>query len=120
VFRCLGERYGEATALDSLGFAHQRLGDHDEVIAQYRGALDIFRDLKDRCGQVETLIKLGEVYQATGQLDAAHQTWDEARPLALDLVHPDADQLRAQLAKAVPRAGDGFREEDHGLARGRR
>ena len=47
----LGDRYGQADTLDSLGYTHHHLGHHDEATDCYRKSLDLFRDIGDRYKQ---------------------------------------------------------------------
>ena len=46
-----GRRYGEAAALDSLGYAHQHLGDYASGAARCREALTVFHALGDPYNQ---------------------------------------------------------------------
>lgn len=55
LYRELGDRQGEAGALDSLGLLHHRLGRTGEAAAYYRRALAAFRELGDGDGETGAL-----------------------------------------------------------------
>jgi len=70
--RKLGDRLGQANALNNLGDARRLTGDYPGAIVDLEQALAIYRDLGDRLGQANALSNLGIVRGATGDhLDAA-------------------------------------------------
>ena len=65
-----GDRHGEANTWDSLGFIHDRLGQHRRAIRCYRRALALYRRIGDRYDEADTLTRLGETRQAAGDATA--------------------------------------------------
>jgi tetratricopeptide (TPR) repeat protein len=66
VYRDLGDRAGQADAVNGLGFAQSRTSRFASAIACHQQALELFRDLGHRRGQAEALSGLGSVYSLTG------------------------------------------------------
>ena len=64
LFRDLGSQEGEASALDSLGYAHQQFGQHAEAAVCYRQALELHRAAGSRWGVGDTLGHLGDTCAA--------------------------------------------------------
>ena len=91
-----------ASALDSLGYAHQQLGNHAEATGCYQRALDLHRETDSRWGVAETLGHLGDTRHAAGNPEEARTAWEEALAILDDLHHPDADQIRAKLRQLNP------------------
>ncbi|HEY3870030.1 MAG TPA: BTAD domain-containing putative transcriptional regulator [Actinocrinis sp.] len=97
--RDTGDLYAEAATLDSIGFAHDRLGDYAGAVAHYRRALD----LQQSAGgyfylQTLTLTHLGDAHLAAGDPGAAREAWRQALSILDDLQHPDADKVRGKLS----------------------
>jgi DNA-binding SARP family transcriptional activator len=99
LFRSLGHQEGVASALDSLGFAHQQGGDYAEAATCYQQACELHRHIGSRWGAAEALAHLGDARLATGNPAEARAAWEEAFVILDDLNHPDADEVRAKLAK---------------------
>ena len=97
IFGELNDRYGQAHAHDSLGYAFHRLGEHAQAITCYQQALTAFGEHGTRFAVAESLTHLGDTYHATGNTRAARQAWQAAFDILTDLKHPDASQVRAQL-----------------------
>jgi hypothetical protein len=97
----LGSRMAVGNACHSLGFIHHQTGDLGQAADSYRRAIDIFRQVSDRHSEATTLVDLGQVSLAGNDLVATRRSWQHALAILDDLDHPDADQLRAQLA-ALP------------------
>jgi hypothetical protein len=53
--------------------------------------------LGDKPDEADSLIRLGDAFQAAGDADAAHGVWHEALAILDDLNHPEADDLRDRL-----------------------
>ncbi|MGV9212690.1 ATP-binding protein [Micromonospora sp. RB23] len=102
LLRRTGDRHGEANTWDSLGFIHARLGEHAEAIRCYGRALRLYRRISDRYDEADTLSRLGESRQAAGDTVGAARTWRRALRILDDLGHPDAERVRALLARAAP------------------
>lgn len=54
----IGDRFGEASTHDSIGYAHRHLGDHDLAVACFRRAIALHRQLGERHQEADPL-KLG-------------------------------------------------------------
>ena len=76
--RQLGDRPGQATALNNRGTIRQRTGDHPGAARDLAEALGICRDLGDRRGQASALTILGTVWRRTGDYPAAARDLAEA------------------------------------------
>jgi tetratricopeptide (TPR) repeat protein len=93
----LGDRHGQAHVLDSLGYIHHQLGDHQQSVTHYQRALKIFQENRDREYEASTLVNLGDTHQALGDLDTAEYVWQQALAIFTELDHPETDQVRAKL-----------------------
>ncbi|MEU0506276.1 tetratricopeptide repeat protein [Nocardia sp. NPDC005998] len=62
----LGDRIGEATALDNLGFVHGRIGDYGDAADLHRQAVAIYREIGNRVGEANALNNLGIVQVSLG------------------------------------------------------
>ncbi len=98
LYEQLGDRYGQAGTWDSLGYAHHHLGHHTAAAECYTLALSLYGDLGDRYEEASTLTHLGDTHHAAGHPEAARTAWTAALGILTDLVHPDADTVRAKLA----------------------
>jgi tetratricopeptide (TPR) repeat protein len=96
----LSDRHGEAHTWDSLGYAHHHLEHYVQAITCYRNALTIVRYLGDRYQEADTLGNLGETYSVIGDSRAAHDAWEQALTILVELNHPEAEQVRAKLSAA--------------------
>lgn len=101
----IGNRYGEANAWDSTGYAHHHLGQHEEAIACYRRALDRYRGIGDRYNEADVLVHLGDSYAATGDATAAAGVSAHAAQILDELGHPDGPAVRARLGRLPAAAG---------------
>jgi tetratricopeptide (TPR) repeat protein len=98
----LGDQRGAAHTWDSLAFAYHHLGRYSEAMACYSRAIGLYRDLRDKFYSAGTLARLGDTYQAAGDLDTARTLWRQALAQFDDLNHPEAEQVRASLAVTNP------------------
>ena len=64
--RHLGDRLGQADALNDLGDVRRLTGDYPAAARVLEQALGIYRDLGDRLGQANALSDLGAARRATG------------------------------------------------------
>jgi tetratricopeptide (TPR) repeat protein len=67
----LGDRIGEAIALNNLGTAAHRLGENARAIAALGHAMEIREELGDRVGVLQALLNMGGIYDAEGRHDRA-------------------------------------------------
>jgi tetratricopeptide (TPR) repeat protein/transcriptional regulator with XRE-family HTH domain len=85
--RQVGDRSGQASALDELGVVEWLTGDYTAAAASHRQALDLHRDLGDQRGQAYALSHLGVVQQLTGDYRAAAVSQQQALDLYRSLGH---------------------------------
>jgi len=76
--RYLGDRLGQAGALNDLGDIRRLTGDYPAAAQALEQALGIYRDLGDRRGQANALHYLGYVRMSTGDYPAAAQAQEQA------------------------------------------
>ena len=71
LFRELGDRSGEAYALDNLGTVYWRQGHYEQAGEHHQQALILFRELGDRAGEAYALNGVGEILYATDHPEQA-------------------------------------------------
>jgi tetratricopeptide (TPR) repeat protein len=81
----LGDRLGQADALNDLGEVRQLTGDYPGAAQVLEEALGIYRDLGDRLGQASALHNLGVMRRMTTEYLGAAQAQEEARGIYGDL-----------------------------------
>jgi tetratricopeptide (TPR) repeat protein len=84
-------------AWDSSGLAHHHLGEHDQAIACYKRALEIYRELGDRQYEADTMSHLGDAHHAVGATATARRFWRQALAILDEIGHHEADGIRAKL-----------------------
>ena len=90
--RDVGDRLGEAAALNDLGDILHLTGDYPAAVGRLNRALELYRDLGNRLGEANTISYLGLIQRLTGDNAAAVVSLTGA----LDLYRP-----RRQLGEAV-------------------
>jgi len=83
--RYLGDRLGQAGALNDLGDIRRLTGDYPAAAQALEQALGIYCDLGDRRGQANALHYLGYVRMSTGDYPAAAQAQEQALDIYRDL-----------------------------------
>jgi len=83
--RHLGDRLGQAGALNDLGDVRRLTGDYRAAAQDLEQALGLYRDLGDRLGQANALNDLGAVRWMTSDYRAAAQDLEQALGLYRDL-----------------------------------
>ncbi len=83
--RHLGDRVGQANALNDLGVVRRQTGEYPAAAQALEQALDIYRDLGDRLGQANAHSELGVVRRMTGDYQAAAQAQELALSIYRDL-----------------------------------
>ena len=99
LFRELGDRWGEAATLDTIGYAYRDLGDYQQAVRFSELALDIDRELGDPYSEAIDADHLGDALNAVGKTAQARSNW----LLALDIF----DQLND-----LPSVGAGYASPD--------
>lgn len=97
--RELGNKSGEAATLDSLGYAHHELGNYAQAISYYQESIEAFGGADDAHHRAEAFNHLGDAHQRSGDAGAARHAWHQALNILEGLQHPDAEQVRARLAR---------------------
>ncbi|MEU3604436.1 tetratricopeptide repeat protein [Streptomyces sp. NPDC035033] len=83
--RELGDRQGEARALNNLGLALRKVRRFDEAIAHHTQAADVYREFGNRQGEARALNNLGLALQAVRRHDEAIAAHDEDLAICRDL-----------------------------------
>ncbi len=83
--RHLGDRPGEAGALNNLGDVRRLTGDYPGTAEALEAALGIYRDLGDRQGKANTLHELGAARRLTGDYPGAAEALEAALGIYRDL-----------------------------------
>ena len=79
--------------LDSLGWAHYRLGDYQEAIKLLERAAALepkYSEIRDH---------LGDAYWRTGRQDEARRSWEQALSLKPDPA--DAKKIKGKIARGL-------------------
>jgi len=96
------DRPTEASTWDSMGYAYHHLGDFSNATVHYLKALDIYRELDNRYHEARTLNRLGDTHLAAGDPASARTAWRIGLAILTELDHPEAEDLRAKLARPGP------------------
>jgi CHAT domain-containing protein len=81
LFREVGDRSGEANALQVLGFLNSLLGGKQKALEYYGQELQLRRELKDGRGEAQSLGNLGVIYNVMGEAQQALEHYRQALPL---------------------------------------
>lgn len=85
LYRAIGNRLGEANALDNLGCVCMSTGDHAQAADLQGQALTLFRDVGDRRGEAQALTTLAYVHRKTGAYEQSADLLEEALALCRDI-----------------------------------
>ncbi len=99
LFRGMGNQYGQAVTLDSLGYIYHQLGNDHQAIAHYRLAADQCRQIGDLHFLPHTLAQLGESCQAVSDTAGARDAWQQAADILDSMQHPGAHEIQARLRR---------------------
>lgn len=83
--RRVGDRHGEADALNELGMLHNLAGDYPLALSTLETALAIYRELGDRLGQANCVYGLGRTLRRMVDYSAAAQMLTDALDAYRDL-----------------------------------
>jgi len=100
LFHRIDDQLGEAATQDSIGQAYLCLGRHAEAIDRLRRSAHLLRRLGDRYNEAHVLIHLGDAHRDAGRSAAGLAAWRRAETLLRELDHPDAEDVRARLARS--------------------
>jgi DNA-binding SARP family transcriptional activator/Tfp pilus assembly protein PilF len=100
IYRQIDQPFNEASVWDSLGYAHHHLGRYEQALVCYKNALRLIRDTGGaHKHEAMYLCHLGEMHQATGDLDLARAAWQQALATFDQADHPIADTVRDHLRR---------------------
>jgi tetratricopeptide (TPR) repeat protein/transcriptional regulator with XRE-family HTH domain len=83
--RSLGDRLGQANALNDLGTVRRLTNDYPASTQALEQALGIYRDIGDRLGQANVLKDVGDVRRLTADYPAAVQALEQALGIYRDI-----------------------------------
>jgi hypothetical protein len=92
ISRAIGDRVGEAGALNSVGWHYAHGG-------EYHQAQGLFRELGDNFNTACTLTRLGDNRHHAADPATARDAWHQALQILDELQHPDADRVRTKLGQ---------------------
>ncbi|GIF64113.1 SARP family transcriptional regulator [Asanoa ishikariensis] len=92
-----------ADTWDSIGFAHHHLSDFAQAADAYRHALTLARQAGARHLEATVLTHLGDTHHAAGEQAAAHDAWEPALKIMVDIDETAADEIRDRIAVAADR-----------------
>jgi tetratricopeptide (TPR) repeat protein len=99
VFRELGDRHNEGSALGSLAIVLVDLGHWDHAIDNYQQALGIFQELGDRHLEGLTFGSLGNILARQGHRDHTREYWRAALAIFEQLGASEATAVEQALAR---------------------
>jgi DNA-binding SARP family transcriptional activator/tetratricopeptide (TPR) repeat protein len=67
IYGRLGDRRGQAAALDRVGIIHRNTARFRDALAHHQEAMDIYRDVRDAAGQAKALVHAGVALGALGR-----------------------------------------------------
>lgn len=107
VWRQLGDKRGEASALVDLGVAHQRMGNLADAQMAYEEALVLFEELGDDDGRATVMGNLATLMRRRGAADQAESLLQQAADMFYQLGKEDyeADTLRLLAQVQMQRGG---------------
>jgi CHAT domain-containing protein/Tfp pilus assembly protein PilF len=109
--RGLGDRWGEALVLDSLGDLYDAMGELQEALNAKQKALSVFREHKGHVDyEFTALADIGHIYEELGEPSKALEYYDQA--ISLPRLHHNRDldiPLLSVIAAAYAGAGDNDR-----------
>ena len=85
ICREIGDRLGEANALQGLGYVRRMRNAYDKAVQAYDGALKICREIGYRLGEANALQGLGDVRRMRDAYDEAEQAYDDALKIYKDI-----------------------------------
>lgn len=99
ITRAIGDRRGEGASLCGLGNATASLGENRRAIDFYEQSLAVSRETGDVDMEAMTLINLAKMCRSSGELERAVGLAKEALAIFERIESPNAEKVRATLAK---------------------
>ncbi len=95
----LGDRQGEAAAVDTLARIAHQVGDHTEAVSLFENAAELYRAENDDYTTANVLVGLGHPLLALELREQAEEVWRQALAMLEQQGRDDeADRVRKQLA----------------------
>ena len=101
-----GSRSGVADTLDSIAYAYGQLADYEQSITHYKRAQEMYRLLGDLPSEALSRIHLGDIQLASGQPDAARDSWQQALALLDQVPWADTSEATRRLRRGSGRPGE--------------
>jgi DNA-binding SARP family transcriptional activator/tetratricopeptide (TPR) repeat protein len=101
-----GSRSGVADTLDSIAYAYGQLADYEQSITHYKQAQEMYRLLGDLPSEALSRIHLGDIQLASGQPDAARDSWEQALALLDQVPWADTSEAIRRLRPDSGRSGE--------------
>jgi tetratricopeptide (TPR) repeat protein len=87
---------------DSAAESRQRdLGDRQQAVAYIHRGIERYRSIGDHFNETEALIRLGDFWQTTGDVERARSAWREALEIRERTGGFDLEKLRAKLDQSA-------------------
>jgi tetratricopeptide (TPR) repeat protein len=99
IFDELGDKRSRGNSLGNLGLAYDDLGDSRRAIEFYEQQLVIVREIGDRRGEGNALANMGLLAEQQGDLARARELWEQALRIFEAIEDPNAERVRAWLAR---------------------
>jgi CHAT domain-containing protein len=87
----VGDRAGEATTLNNIGFVYSALGQNQKAQEYYEKALPIFQEVGYRVGEAATLNNIGGMHSALGQKQKALEFFEETLLIVQEVGYHDGE-----------------------------
>jgi DNA-binding SARP family transcriptional activator/tetratricopeptide (TPR) repeat protein len=101
-----GSRSGVADTLDSIAYAYGQLADYEQSITHYKRAQEMYRLLGDLPSEANSRIHLGDIQFASGQPEAARDSWEQALALLDQVPWADTSEATRRLRPDSVRSGE--------------
>jgi predicted ATPase/transcriptional regulator with XRE-family HTH domain len=85
LFEELEDKPGQARALSGLGLIEMDVGEYDQAILRFEGALEIWRTVGNRRGEATVLLHLGRLLGNEGEYHGAQKVYLEALAIGQEI-----------------------------------
>ena len=100
-YREIGDRMGEANALDSMGDALRMPDRHEQALGRHEEALVIYREIGNRLGEANARRAIGLCQRALGDSDLALESLRSAARIYAEIGLPRWAALAGAMAKTA-------------------